>query len=290
LSTHITKMAKLPPLSTEDQNACIRAVQAGDRRAADKLVRHNARFVVQRIMRLRRWAHDSSVMEDFFSEGCMGLLKAATKFEEARKLKFISYAVWWIDAYVKNYIMKMHSIVKIGTTVTDRALFFMPKHVLEEIVKYEGDNLRGRAANKMISRTDLDLSLDAHLSDDLAGEGDTFLDTMVCSREGPEAMVSSARETIVAIRKVRGAIAKLPAQQRKMLRFRYFSDPPASLKEIGDAHGVTRERARQVILQALGALALRLGSKHTVKSIVKLLNVYSRMESPTAKEPSKKAS
>ncbi|MEC8051351.1 MAG: sigma-70 family RNA polymerase sigma factor, partial [Myxococcota bacterium] len=124
-------------------------------RAADKLVVSNLRFVVKVAHEYRGYGFP---LLDLVQEGNIGLMKAVEKFEPAKGYRLISYAVWWIRAYIQNYIMKSWSLVKMGTTQAQRKLFFKLRSEREKVEsEMEGD---GRA-----SADDLAARLKVNVSD-----------------------------------------------------------------------------------------------------------------------------
>src|SRR5574340_790802 len=118
----MTEISRFPVLTAEEEfRLAIRLVKYNDMEAAEKLVVSNLRFVVKIAHEYRNYGLK---LADLVQEGNIGLMHAVKKFDPYKGYRLISYAVWWIKAYIQNYIIKTWSIVKIGTTQAQRKLFF----------------------------------------------------------------------------------------------------------------------------------------------------------------------
>src|SRR5512133_1338365 len=102
----------------------------GDKRAGHRLVEANLRFVVKVAFEYRKYGLH---MPDLIQEGNIGLMKGVQKFDPDKRIRLISYAVWWIRAYIQNHVVKSWSLVKIGTTQSQRKLFFSLARARREI-------------------------------------------------------------------------------------------------------------------------------------------------------------
>ena len=116
--------SKFPVLSREEERKTIKAAQAGDRRARDKIINSNIRFVVKRAHAHSGYININITLEDMTQEGMIGLSRALDKFDLDKNCKFITYAVWWVNASIRSYILGNHSVFKMGTTSSERVLFF----------------------------------------------------------------------------------------------------------------------------------------------------------------------
>src|SRR5512145_1964665 len=191
LEIYLSEINRFPLLMEEEQRLARRFCADGDTRSAHRLVTANLRFVVKVAYEYRSYGFR---MADLIQEGNIGLMKAVQKFDPDKGIRLISYAVWWIRAYIQNYILKSWSLVKLGTTQAQRKLFFSLARTRRELDKTSvehGADSDGRDANKVAKKLRVkasevremelrlegrDLSLDAPMSDDA---GTSHLDFVV---------------------------------------------------------------------------------------------------------------
>ena len=222
------------------------------------LVVCNLRFVVKLAHQYR--GYDLKLL-DLIQEGNLGLMMAAQKFEPSRGYRFISYAVWWVRAYMQNHIMRSWSLVKVGTTQAQRKLFFKLKGAEERAMRlaangdgatlaelaetlgvatHEVQSMQGRLAAR-------DFSLDGTRQAG-ASTGATWGDQL--KDEGPtadlEACVLDDQERQVVRRQATDAMAHLNPKERYILVHRLMCDEPQTLQQIGVHFSISRERARQI--------------------------------------------
>src|SRR5580658_2009791 len=136
LSIYLSQIGRYRLLDPEQEKrlAC-EYRKTGDRAIAQQLVTCNLRFVVKVASEYRTYGLRHA---DLIQEGNLGLMKAVEKFDPRRGIRLISYAVWWIRAYIQNYILRSWSLVKLGTTQVQRRLFFSLARAKREIERLEG--------------------------------------------------------------------------------------------------------------------------------------------------------
>ncbi len=246
----------------EEFRLAVRLKKYNDMEAAEKLVVSNLRFVVKIAHEYRNYGLK---LADLVQEGNIGLMHAVKKFDPYKGYRLISYAVWWIRAYIQNYIIKSWSLVKIGTTQTQRKLFFklaqarkMLQNLSEKRPEFEEIAETLGVRPEQIEEMDLrmsgrDLSLDAQVTED--GES-THMDYLMYDGEDQETTLIKKDEMALVQHNIAGALAKLSEKESFIIRNRVMADNPLTLQEIGDRYHVTRERARQIEKQALRKLAL----------------------------------
>jgi RNA polymerase sigma-32 factor len=263
LEMYLSEINRYPLLSVDEEQRLARLYAAsGDTRAAHRLVTANLRFVVKVAYEYRSYGFK---VGDLIQEGNIGLMKAVQKFDPDKGIRLISYAVWWIRAYIQNYILKSWSLVKLGTTQAQRKLFFSLSRTRRELDKTSvehGADSDGRDANKVAKKLRVkasevremelrldgrDLSLDAPVGDEA---GSSHLDFVV----GPDASqadeLSDAQERQVVTARIGAALSNLDARERFIVEQRVMNEPPMTLKEIGEHFGFSRERARQLEIRA----------------------------------------
>jgi RNA polymerase sigma-32 factor len=246
----------------EEFRLAVELKKFNDMEAAEKLVVSNLRFVVKIAHEYRSYGIK---LADLIQEGNIGLMHAVKKFDPYKGYRLISYAVWWIRAYIQNYIIKSWSLVKIGTTQAQRKLFFklsQARRRLEglsakrpefaEIAETLGVR-PGEIEDMEMRMSNRDLSLDAGVGED----GDsTHMDHLTYDGEDQEAAFIRKEEMELVQKNIAGALTGLNEKETFIIRNRVMADNPLTLQEIGNRYHITRERARQIEKQALRKLAL----------------------------------
>jgi RNA polymerase sigma-32 factor len=263
LDIYIAEINRHPILSADEEfRFAVKFKKYNDLEAAEKLVVSNLRFVVKIAHEYRNYGIK---LADLIQEGNIGLMHAVKKFDPYKGYRLISYAVWWIRAYIQNFIIKSWSLVKIGTTQAQRKLFFklgQAKKKLEALSQRnpefaeiaESLGVKETEIAEMDQRlTYRDLSLDAYIS----GEGETsHLDSLTYKGEDQETSLIKKEETEIVKRNIAGALTNLNERESYIVRHRIMTDSPKTLQEIGNKYNITRERARQIEKQALKKLRL----------------------------------
>jgi RNA polymerase sigma-32 factor len=263
LELYLAEINRFPLLSAEEEQRLAREYAArGDSKAAHQLVTANLRFVVKVAYEYRSYGFR---MADLIQEGNIGLMKAVQKFDPDKGIRLISYAVWWIRAYIQNYILKSWSLVKLGTTQAQRKLFFSlarTRRELDRTSASHGADSDGRDSDKVASKLRVkasevdemaqrmegrDLSLDAPMSDD---GGASHVDFVASSVAGADDELSGAQEQTMVSGRVAVALARLDKRERFIIERRVMSERPMTLKELGEHFGFSRERARQLEIRA----------------------------------------
>jgi RNA polymerase sigma-32 factor len=248
--------------AAEEFRLAVRLKKYNDMEAAEKLVVSNLRFVVKIAHEYRNYGIK---LADLVQEGNIGLMHAVKKFDPYRGYRLISYAVWWIRAYIQNYIIKSWSLVKIGTTQAQRKLFFklsQARKKLESLSEKRAEfaeiaeslGVRPEEIAEMdVRMSGRDLSLDASVGED----GDsTYMDYLTYGGEDQETALIRKEEMALVQHNIAGALAGLNEKESFIIRNRVMADSPLTLQAIGDRYHITRERARQIEKQALRKMAL----------------------------------
>jgi RNA polymerase sigma-32 factor len=263
LELYLSEINQFPLLTVEEEQQLARVYRdKGDTRAAHRLVTANLRFVVKVAYEYRSYGFK---MSDLIQEGNIGLMKAVQKFDPDKGIRLISYAVWWIRAYIQNYILKSWSLVKLGTTQAQRKLFFSlarTKRELDKLSTEHGADSDGHDAGKIAKKLRVkpaevqemeqrmegrDLSLDAPMGDD---GGYTHVDFVVGNGRAQDSELSGAQEQQMVSSRIHEALARLDQRERYIIEMRVMSDKPMTLKELGEHFGFSRERARQLEIRA----------------------------------------
>jgi RNA polymerase sigma-32 factor len=261
-------------LDAETELALARAWRDdGDEKALHRLVNAYMRLAIAMAARYRRYG---APMPDLIQEAGVGLMKAAEKFDPDRGVRFSTYAVWWIKASIQDYVMRNWSMVRTGSTSSQKALFFNLRRVRAKLEREAGANgevLDGHRLRQMIAEEvgvplrDVEM-MDARLSgadyslnaQQAGEEGREWLETL--EDEAPQAAETVTRSADLA--RVRGwlaeALASLNARERMIIVERKLRDEPRTLESLGQELGLSKERIRQLEAQALTKLRKRLES------------------------------
>jgi RNA polymerase sigma-32 factor len=252
LKRYLAEIRRYPLLSREEEHKlAVDYKEYGNVDAAFRLVTSNLRLVV---MIAREYQRAFSNLLDLIQEGNIGLMEAVKNFDPYRGVRFPSYAVWWIRAYVIRYIMNNWRMVKIGTTQAQRKLFFNlqkekekleaegfspgPKLLAQRLDVKEGEvvEMEQRLANR-------DLSIDIPLGGD---EDRTLLSFIPDSRQTPEEQFSDKEYHGVLREKLERFAETLRDKELVIFRERLLTEEPLTLREIGERYGISRERVRQI--------------------------------------------
>jgi RNA polymerase sigma-32 factor len=255
LQRYLTEIRRIPVLSREDEHAlAVRWHEHGDRGAAVKLVTSNLRLVVLIAREYQRAVHN---LLDLVQEGNIGLLEAIKNFDPYRGVRFPSYAVWWVRAYIIRYIMNNWRMVKVGTTQAQRKLFFNlqkerdrleregfsaePKLIAQRLGVKEKEVVE--MEQRLAAR---DLSVNAPIDE---GDDATLLDFLPGPAQTAEAVADEeyhrlVREKATDFKKTLSGKDLVIYERRLEALMR--DEEPITLQEIGDEYGITRERVRQI--------------------------------------------
>ena len=261
LDIYISQINQFPILTAKEEfKLAVRFRKHSDMEAAEKLVVSNLRFVVKIAHEYKNYGIK---LLDLIQEGNIGLMHAVKKFDPYKGYRLISYAVWWIRAYIQNFVIRSWSLVKIGTTQAQRKLFFKLKQAKRKLQGLssknpefkevaESLNVKESEIEEMDHRlNNRDLSLDASIK----GEGETaFIDNLIYEGEDQEKALIKREEADLVKKNINRALSKLNERENYIARNRIMADNPETLQKIGDRFSITRERARQVEKEVLKKL------------------------------------
>ena len=241
------EVGRVPLLTREEETELAYLYkESGDAAAARKLVASNLRFVVKVAFQYKNY---DIRMTDLIQEGNVGLMHAVSKFDPDRGYRLISYAVWWIKAYIQNYIIKNWSMVPI--TARRKQLFGKSKPLAEDDSSENHFLVTAENAKKPVinvSRREMamaqrDFSLDATVGGDT---GVTHLSRLPAKIPSQEEALGTAQVRGEVAKTIANVLDDLDDRGRFIVENRLLNDEPMSLAEIGKNFGVSRERARQL--------------------------------------------
>jgi RNA polymerase sigma-32 factor len=255
IDRYVSEINRYKLLTREAEMAlAVRYRDGGDLEAAHQLVVSNLRFVVKIAHEYRGYGFK---LLDLIQEGNIGLMMAVKKFDPAKGYRLISYAVWWIRAYIQNFIIRSWSLVKLGTTQAQRKLFFKLRSERERADRAAGPgetaSTQELASRLEVGETDVldmemrlsarDFSLDVELDE---GARQTHLDLLKSDGETQEDELAEHEEKALVRGKVAQAMQSLNEKERYIVENRLMTDEPKTLHEIGEHFHISRERARQI--------------------------------------------
>ncbi len=246
-----------------------------DAKSLHRLINAYMRLAVSMASRYRRYG---APMADLIQEAGVGLLKAAEKFDPDRGVRFSTYASWWIKASIQDYVMRDWSMVRTGSTSSQKALFFNLRRVRAKIERERGPAGDGRAAHEI--RVEIAEEVGVPLRDvemmeaRLAG-ADFSLNAPQASEDGREwidALEDQAPEGAETVSRqadrdaargwIEDAFEALTDRERLIIRRRKLIDEPDTLERLGGELGLSKERVRQLEAQALRKMRHRLEARH----------------------------
>jgi RNA polymerase sigma-32 factor len=252
LSRYLTEIRRFPLLNREEEVEIAKHYAAThDPQDALRLVTANLRLVVKIA---HEFARASRLLLDLIQEGNIGLMEAVKNFDPYRGIRFPSYAVWWIRAYIIRYLMNNWRLVKIGTTQAQRKLFFNLRKESERL-EAEGFTPQPRLLAQRIGVKEAEvremqermgqseISLDQPTG---PGEDTQLLDLLPDTARNPEEETARAEWQAFAKDKVAQFADTLKDKELEIFRHRLLAERPLTLQEIGERFGISRERVRQI--------------------------------------------
>ena len=255
LDRYLTEIGREDLLSLDDEIDLSQRIRKGDKEALDRLVRANLRFVVSVA---KQYQNQGLPLPDLITEGNIGLIKAAEKFDETRGFKFISYAVWWIRQTILQALAEQSRIVRLPLNQVS-AVSRMKKVIQQFEQEYE----RKPSAQELAELTDVaeDKIHDAlrsdgrHVSVDAPfqeGEDNSLLDVMTNPDMPSTDNVMMGESLTLEIDRV---LSSLKEREELVIRMSFgIGEREMTLDEIGDKLGLTRERVRQIKEKAIKQL------------------------------------
>ena len=267
LGRYLAEIRRFPLLSREEEiEIAKRYTKHHDPADAYRLVTANLRLVVKIA---GEFAHASRNLLDLIQEGNVGLMEAVRNFDPYRGIRFPSYAVWWVRAYIYRFLINNWRLVKIGTTQAQRKLFFNLRKETERleaegftaqplllaqrmgVKESEVREMQERMANS-------EVSLNQPVREDETAE---LLDVLPDSRDTPEEAAAHDEWRTFAREKIDQFASTLKDKDLDIFQSRLLSEDPPTLQEVGARFGISRERVRQIEAQLKKRLKLFLKSQ-----------------------------
>ena len=265
LSRYLQEIRKFPMLEPQEEYMLAkRWKEHEDTEAAHKLVTSHLRLVAKIAMGYRGYGLP---IGEVISEGNVGLMQAVKRFEPERGFRLATYAMWWIRASIQEYILRSWSLVKMGTTAAQKKLFFNLRKVKGQIQAIEDGDLHPDQVKTISERLGVtedevvsmnrrmagpDNSLNAPLRQD--SESGEWQDWLVDDTADQEATLGEEQELDLRRDMLARAMETLNEREMHILTERRLKDEPATLEDLSQHYGISRERVRQIEVRAFEKL------------------------------------
>ncbi|MGB7127137.1 MAG: RNA polymerase sigma factor RpoH [Methylovirgula sp.] len=259
LSRYLREIRRFPMLEPQEEYMLAkRWREHEDREAAHKLVTSHLRLVAKIAMGYRGYGLP---IGEVISEGNVGLMQAVKRFEPERGFRLATYAMWWIRASIQEYILRSWSLVKMGTTASQKKLFFNLRKAKSQISALDEGDLRPDQVDTIahrlgVSKQDVidmnrrmsgDASLNAPLREE--GEGE-WQDWLVDQSTSQENLLADREEASNRLGALHQALSVLNDRERRIFQARRLTDDPITLEQLSDEFDISRERVRQIEVRA----------------------------------------
>ena len=265
LSRYLTEIRKFPMLAKDEEFMLGKAWREHeDPEAAHRLVTSHLRLVAKIAMGYRGYGLP---IGEVISEGNVGLMQAVKKFEPDKGFRLATYAMWWIRASIQEYILRSWSLVKMGTTASQKKLFFNLRKAKSAISAFQEGDLHPDQVDNIATKLGVqkdevvsmnrrlsgpDASLNAPMRVDGESEWQDWLeDTSAVSQE---TQVAESEERTQRMSLLEAAMIDLSDRERHILTERRLKDDPTTLEDLASQYGVSRERVRQIEVRAFEKL------------------------------------
>ena len=258
LGRYLDQIKKFPMLTAEDEyNLAKDWLDKNNTKAAHKLVTSHLRLVAKIAMGYRGYGLP---VADLIAEGNIGMMHAVKKFDPERGFRLATYAMWWIKAAIQEFVLRSWSQVKIGTTASQKKLFFNLRKIKSKINALDDGDLSPNQVNHIaksldVSKDDVismnrrmlggDHSLNAQMNKN-DGEETEWQDLLTDDRENQETLFEKHEEKTIRSKLMIDALNLLKSREKDIIIKRRLTDNPMTLEDLSQEYKVSRERIRQI--------------------------------------------
>jgi RNA polymerase sigma-32 factor len=266
LGRYLDQIKKFPMLAAEDEyNLAKDWLDKNNTKSAHKLVTSHLRLVAKIAMGYRGYGLP---VADLIAEGNIGMMHAVKKFDPEKGFRLATYAMWWIKAAIQEFVLRSWSQVKIGTTASQKKLFFNLRKIKSKINALEDGDLSPKQVNHIAKTLDVpeddvismnrrmlggDHSLNAQMNRN-DGEETEWQDLLTDDREDQETLFAKHEEKTIRNKLMIDALNLLKSREKDIIIKRRLTDEPKTLEELSQEYKVSRERIRQIETRAFEKL------------------------------------
>src|ERR1700733_6392679 len=264
LSRYLSEIRKFPLLTPEDEFMFAKRLKEhGDAEAARQLVTSHLRLVAKIAMGYRGYGLPVS---EIVSEGNVGLMQAVKRFDPDKGFRLATYAMWWIRASIQEYVLRSWSMVKLGTTAAQKKLFFNLRKAKSNIGAIEEGDLTPDHTTTLADQlgvserevTDMNRRLsgpDSSLNAPLRSESESeWQDWLADDTIDQETSMAEREELGDRHDLLTNAMGTLTERERDIIQARRLQEEPATLEDLSQKYGGSRERVRQIEVRAFEKL------------------------------------
>lgn len=262
LRRYLQEIQKFPMLDADEEYMLAkRWSEYGDYDAAHTLVTSHLRLVAKIASGYRGYGLP---MSELIAEGNIGLMQAVKKFEPEKGFRLSTYAMWWIRASIQEFVLRSWSLVKMGTSATQKKLFFNLKKMRKRLKRIDDgkaltpDEIRTIAAELDVGEQDVIdmdermLASDKQLNARVGHDGDAeWIDMLADPSESHEEILAEDQDTRLKKKLMMQALASLNEREQEIIIARRMNEEEQTLEELAQRFGISRERVRQIEARAL---------------------------------------
>ena len=266
LARYLEHIKKFPMLEAEEEYTLAKDwLEKNDTKAAHKLVTSHLRLVAKIAMGYRGYGLP---VADLIAEGNIGMMHAVKKFDPEKGFRLATYAMWWIKAAIQEFVLRSWSQVKIGTTASQKKLFFNLRKIKGKINALEDGDLSNKHVSYIAKSLDVseddvvtmnrrmlggDHSLNSQVSRHDEEEAE-WQDMLADHRENQEIEYENFQEKNIRNKMMQQALDLLKPREKDIIIKRRLIEPPKTLEELSQEYKVSRERVRQIESRAFEKL------------------------------------
>ncbi len=261
---YLNAVNKIPSLEADEEYMLAkRLIEEQDVFAAQKLVESHLKLVVKVAMSFRNYGLP---IVELISEGNLGLMQAVKKFDPEKGHRLSTYAMWWIRASIQEFVLKSWSLVKIGTTATQKKLFFNLARVKRKILNTEGREFKYsdyetiaqelNVAEAEVIEMDARLKQDKYLNESIGDEGEgELIDMLPESKANQEIIIATNQEKNLRKKLLYQALNQLNEREVYIINARRLRENPLTLEDLSAHFNISKERVRQIEERAVEKLS-----------------------------------
>lgn len=264
LRRYLQEIAKFPMLEPKEEvDLSRRWHEHGDIEAAHRLVTSHLRLVAKIAFKYRGYGLP---MGELIAEGNIGMMQAVKRFDPDKGFRLATYAIWWIKAAIQEYILRSWSMVKIGSSASQKRLFFNLRKIKQKIGTIGERGMTDEQISdvaRILDVTNQDVidmdqrmsGHDVYLNSTVSADGeDEKIDFLVAPEESQESVLANRQEMTAKHGLLVNALGNLSDRERDILERRRLKEDPDTLEDLSKAYGISRERVRQIEVRAFEKL------------------------------------